>query len=257
MRTLEERNKILELHKEGKNQSEISRITGIPRATVRDIIFNKHMKRGGALSEPFSPKDFSEEQKIAYAYILGQYLGDGHINLTKRNVYRLRIFSDLKYPNIIKEIKSKLEIILPQNKSMSNITIWNDKPSCDTVTIYSKKIKDMFPQHGEGIKADRKIELLEWQESIIKSYPKEFIRGLIHSDGCRFIPKASGKVNYQFTNTSTDIITLYCKTLDMLNIKYRIAKKPINGKAKRQAYDISTSRKESVNILESFVGPKS
>jgi hypothetical protein len=44
MRTLEERRIVKELHAQGKNNSEISRITGISRRTVLDIVLNKFTK---------------------------------------------------------------------------------------------------------------------------------------------------------------------------------------------------------------------
>jgi intein-encoded DNA endonuclease-like protein len=134
----------------------------------------------------------------------------------------------------------------------------NGKESCDSITIYSKKIKDMFPQHGEKEKHSRLIKLEPWQENIVDKYPKDFLRGLIHSDGCRFIPKTTQDQNarYQFTNVSTDIIQLYCSTLEKLNISYSISQKAIKGKMKHHSYNVLTQRKECVQILDTFIGPK-
>lgn len=258
MRTLEERRIVKELHAQGKNNSEISRITGISRRTVSDIVLNKFTKRIEKIGEEFDPSKFTEEQEKAYSYILGQYLGDGHISLMRRNVYRLRIFSDCKYPNIIQEIKDKMSIILPENTPGSNVYMNNGKTSCDSISIYSKKIKNMFPQHGEKEKHSRLIKLELWQQNIVDKYPKDFLRGLIHSDGCRFIPTTTQDQNarYQFTNVSTDIIKIYCATLEKLNISYSISQKAIKGKMKHHSYNIFTQRKECVRILDTFIGPK-
>ncbi len=43
----------------------------------------------------------------------------------------------------------------------------------------------MFPQDGPGKKHERPIALEPWQQEIVDAHPWEFIRGLIHSDGCR------------------------------------------------------------------------
>lgn len=42
-----------------------------------------------------------------------------------------------------------------------------------------------FPQHGPGRKHESQIVLEPWQREIVSRYPAEFVRGLIHSDGCR------------------------------------------------------------------------
>jgi hypothetical protein len=43
----------------------------------------------------------------------------------------------------------------------------------------------LFPQHGPGRKHERPIVLAGWQQSITRRHPKQLIRGLIDSDGCR------------------------------------------------------------------------
>lgn len=51
-----------------------------------------------------------------------------------------------------------------------------------------------FPQHGPGRKHERKIALEDWQQQIVDTYPEEFVRGLIHSDGCRTINRFKTKL---------------------------------------------------------------
>lgn len=78
----------------------------------------------------------------------------------------------------------------------------------------SKSLPVLFPQHDRGKKAKRKIELLPWQKTITDQYPKQFIKGLLHSDGCRYktYPLISTpnteRFMYSFTNTSKDISNL-------------------------------------------------
>ena len=70
-----------------------------------------------------------------------------------------------------------------------------------------------FPQHGPGRTHERPITLEPWQQEIVDRHPGEFVRGLIHSDGCRTINRfrttlPSGRVaeyayaRYFFSNLS-------------------------------------------------------
>ncbi len=43
----------------------------------------------------------------------------------------------------------------------------------------------VFPQHGPGRKHRRPMTLTGWQRALVDEHPQEFLRGLIHSDGCR------------------------------------------------------------------------
>ena len=44
----------------------------------------------------------------------------------------------------VNEIKDKFKTILPNNNPLSNVVMHNGNPSCDHVTVYSKKLLDMF-----------------------------------------------------------------------------------------------------------------
>jgi hypothetical protein len=47
----------------------------------------------------------------SYVYLLGIYLGDGTIAEAPRNVWRLRIFQDLRYGQIISEISAAIQAL--------------------------------------------------------------------------------------------------------------------------------------------------
>ena len=130
------------------------------------------------------------------------------------------------------------------------------RQGCTEVKSYSEHWVCMFPQHGPGKKHERPIVLEEWQEFVLEAHPEEFIRGLIHSDGCRvinWVPRRGGdKQNryeyprYHFTNESEDIRNLFVDTLDALGIEWRY----------NNRNTISIARRDSVAALDAFVGPK-
>ncbi len=77
---------------------------------------------------------------------------------------------------------------------------------------------------------------------------KAFIRGLIHSDGCRIVANDRGvaSVRYHFSNLSEDIKRIYCESLDAVGVRW----------TRPCSQQIAVYRKASVAILDSFVGPK-
>ena len=78
--------------------------------------------------------------------------------------------------------------------------------------------------------------------------PREFLRGLIHSDGCRVLNRVNGKdyPRYFFTQVSDDIRGLFCETCRRLGIHY----------TQNNWKTISIARSGSVSRLDEFVGPK-
>lgn len=187
----------------------------------------------------------------AYAYLLGLYLGDGHIVRNKRGIYVLSIFQDNRYQGLIEEYRDVIRAVKPGARPHLS-----HKPGCTAVQAYSTHWPCLFPQHGPGVKSKRPIVLEAWQREIIELDPRPFIRGLIFSDGCRITnwtvrplvggPKRYEYPRYFFTNHSVDIRGLFCWALDLLDIPWRQA----------NAWNISVARKEGVVALDEFVGPK-
>jgi hypothetical protein len=116
------------------------------------------------------------------------------------------------------------------------------------IGCYSKLWPVLFPQHGPGRKHQRTIELAPWQAEIVERFPRELLRGLIHSDGCRVLNRVNGKdyPRYFFTQVSGDIRRLFCETCDRLGIAYTF----------NRWKEVSVARAGSVAALDSFVGPK-
>jgi hypothetical protein len=123
---------------------------------------------------------------------------------------------------------------------------------CAIVQCYPRQWTCLLPQHEPGKKHERPIVLTGWQRRITHAHPRELVRVLIHSDGCRFANPvlAAGRryvyQRYEFSNRSEDIKRIFCEHLDLLSIPWR--------RAGRQS--ISIARREAVAALDEFVGPK-
>jgi hypothetical protein len=122
----------------------------------------------------------------------------------------------------------------------------------------SPRWPEAFPQHGPGRKHERRIELADWQREIVDAFPHEFVRGLLHSDGCRTVNRfatklPSGRVaeyaypRWFFSNRSADIRGLFCEYCERLGIRW----------TQSNPRNISVSHRDSVALLDSFVGAKS
>ena len=77
---------------------------------------------------------------------------------------------------------------------------------------------------------------------------RSFLRGLVHSDGCRVVANDRGvaSVRYHFSNRSEDIKSLFCASLDYLGIPW----------TRPSQRDIAIYRKAAVAQLDEFIGPK-
>ena len=116
---------------------------------------------------------------------------------------------------------------------------------------------DAFPQYGRGRKHARVIALADWQRAVVDRHPQQFLRGLVHSDGCRTINRfktklPSGRVaeyeypRYFFSNLSADIRALFCEYCERLGVRW----------TQSNHRNISVSHRRSVAILDAFIGPK-
>jgi hypothetical protein len=249
---------VLQLRDEGLGARRIARRTGLPVSTVRDWLAGKLPRRsragGGASCHRCGhPAHRFSELDRAYTYLLGVYLGDGCISASRRGVYRLRINLDLAYPNIVDECEAAIREVAPMNR-VRRLLRWSSyveraDPSYVELSAYSKSWPCLFPQHGRGRKHLRPIRLADWQQALLQRYPKGLLRGLIHSDGSRFINTGRGGwrcPRYVFNNESADIRRIFCDACDVLDLRYTFAPRAVY-----------VSRKSDVARLDQFVGPKS
>ncbi|MFC7261667.1 transcriptional regulator [Streptomyces lutosisoli] len=246
------RKRALALVAQGRSLNSASKETGVSRAAIRSWQTRIEPRGRSGLPCPRCQDIPSPpEDQAAYAYLLGLYLGDGCINAHRRGVYFIRIVLDNAWPGLIDACEAAMRSVRPDN-SVCRVK----KQGCVAVTGSSKHWPCLFPQHGPGMKHNRKIALEPWQQEIVDAHPWEFIRGLIHSDGCRITNWTTRLVageskryeypRYFFTNLSSDIIQLFTDTLDMLGVEW---KQP-------NSRNISIARKASVALMDTHVGPK-
>jgi hypothetical protein len=242
---------VLSLRAQGLGARRISRLTGVKVRTITDWVSGRLPRTAGHAAGCVQcggdGHRFEELDPSAYAYLLGMYLGDGYLAAHHRGVYRLRISLDRRYPGIIDECSGAIGAVLTgarvarQNRSGA----WG---SWVEIGAYSKAWPCLFPQHGPGKKHERPIVLVDWQQRIANAAPDWLLRGLIHSDGCRFIN--SGRdgwrhPRYSFSNYSVDIRRIFCEACDVLGLRWTPAGRTIY-----------VSRKIDVARMDEFIGPK-
>jgi hypothetical protein len=241
---------VLELVRAGWNDCEIARETGIPRRTVLAWRAGRTPDFDRLRTRP-SPKAWScavcggdplSLPQSTYTYLLGLYLGDGYIAAHARGVFRLRIVCANAYPELIERCADAMAEVLPNKVSRV------PKVGCTEVAAYSKHWPCPFPQHGPGRKHERKIDLIPWQQELVDRDPRPLVRGLMHSDGCRVLNWVNGTPypRYHFSNVSADIRGIFGRACDQLGIEWR----PNNP------FSLSVARRDSVALLDGFVGPK-
>lgn len=250
------RKRALTLVTQGRSLNSVSKELGVSRFAIRswqgriEPIGRADRSCPRCQEVPVPP-----EAPAAYAYLLGLYLGDGCINLHRRGVYFMRIALDNAWPGVIDECEAAMRSVRPAN-SVCRVK----KQGCVAVTGSSKHWPCLFPQHGPGKKHERLIALEPWQQAIVDAHPWEFVRGLIHSDGCRITNWTTRMVGgerkryeyprYFFTNVSDDIRRLFTDTLEKLGIEWTHCTR--NG----NPYNISVAKKAHVALLDIHVGPK-
>jgi hypothetical protein len=189
----------------------------------------------------------------SYAYLLGVYLGDGHLVSNGRS-WQLVVSLDRNHRQVVEECRDAMVLTLPSRTPRLRV---HPTDRCVRVASMSKAWRDLIPQHGPGRKHERPIVLARWQREIVDRHTWQFVRGLIHSDGCRTVNRfktrlPSGRIaeyaypRYFFSNLSDDIRGLFCDACDRLGLRW----------TQPNHRNISVSHRASVALLDEFVGPK-
>jgi hypothetical protein len=239
------------LYDSGLRIQDVARAMRLPQRTVHH--WCRGTRRSGRTRRDLTtcPRcTASPLDRERYAYLLGMYLGDGHITQSLRS-HRLWIFCADAWPGVIAEVVHAMGTVLTSS-SVSTVR----RTGCVAVASYSKHWTCLFPQHGPGMKYQRAIVLEPWQEQIVREHSAAFVRGLFHSDGCRTVNRTRAVVNgaekvyeyprWMFSNRSEDIHRLCEAALDRLGIAHR----------RSRADTISVARRDAVALMDRLVGPK-
>ncbi|MEF3115737.1 helix-turn-helix domain-containing protein [Streptomyces chrestomyceticus] len=256
MYDLDTRQRALILLRQGVTNREVAQQLDVPRGTVGWWRHEDRKRRG----EPFervhdcprcAPRPFDRR---AYAYLLGLYLGDGHI-VSKARQHHLSIYCGDAWPGLVDEAEEAMRKVMATSS-----TGRRQKTGCVEVKSYTRHWTCLFPQHGPGRKHERPIVLEPWQQEIVDAYPWELIRGLIHSDGCRVTNWTTQLVGgqskryeyprYFFTNKSEDILKICSDTLTAVGIEWKITRKFDDP------FNISVAKRASVALMDIHIGPK-
>jgi hypothetical protein len=247
MRSQAEVEEVLRLIASGVNDCEIERRTGIPRRTVLDWRHGRTSLDRSRRSTPCSCHCI-EGCQSARTRTCSASTSATAVCLPG-DAWRLRVVLDASYPGVVLECANAMQAILPAKRAY---VMHRRDGNCIEVSMWWKHWPCAFPQHGPGRKHERRIKLEPWQEAILGDNNEPFLRGLIHSDGCRFIARQrKGKsdwawTRYVFSNRSQDIKDLLCASCDALGVRWT-----------RTARDVAVARRGSVARLEEFIGPKS
>jgi hypothetical protein len=157
---------------------------------------------------------------------------------------------DMRYPGIVDRTEWAIREVASRRAGRIRRT------GCFEVYSNWKHWHCLFPQHAPGLKHLRCIELAEWQASIVAAQPAEFVRGLIHSDGCRTTNRVTRSwaqttrsyeyPRYFFSNRSPEIRGLFIDACAQIGVEA----------SHNNRYSVSVARRASVDVLESVVGPK-
>ncbi|WP_338044296.1 terminase gpP N-terminus-related DNA-binding protein [Micromonospora endophytica] len=237
------------LYLAGATVSEVARAVSLPYATVRYWCKDRpEPKQEATALRCFRcrPDIGYPTEPAEYAYLLGLYLGDGHL-VTSARVPVLRIYCSDAWPNLIDLCENAMRAVLAN--SVQRV----QKQGCVGVQSYGTHWPCLLPQHGPGKKHERPIILAGWQWEILTAQAGDFLRGLFHSDGCRVSNRVTvrGKAyvypRYMFVNESADIMGLCQWALDLLGIAWKM----------NRPNSLSVARREAVTALDRHVGPKS
>ena len=153
--SIELRDAVSELLNAGLSDYEISRRTGVGRATVQRWRLRGIPADQLEIPIVIKPESWDQADREAYAYLLGLYLGDGYVGTIGRT-HSLVIACDIRYRQVNEQVVATISRFSPRPPSVLRPKGTNGV----RITSYWKAWPLFFPQHGPGSKIDRKIEEL-------------------------------------------------------------------------------------------------
>jgi hypothetical protein len=241
-----------ELRANGYNIRAVARALSLPYNTVWHWCVDRPERAVvGTAKRCFrcSPEVGYPTDPAAYPYLLGLYLGDGHL-ATAGKAPVLRIACTAAYPRLIDLCEQAMLVVLAAKVQRI------PKRGCVSVESSGVHWPCLLPQHGPGKKHERPIVLADWQRALVAARPGDFARGLFHSDGCRVHnwarrpvagqPKRYDYPRWQFTNVSAEIRGWCCDALDLVGVPWR----------QSNAKTISVSTRAGVARLDELLGLK-
>lgn len=246
---------------DGKSTYDIAKEIGKGQTTVRYWLKKHGLKTNTSIKnkhQEFEEKfidinKFDNNRKKSYSFLLGIFLGDGGIYKIK-NTFRLYYSNQASYTRINKSICDNLAVLFPSK----NIAVYKRSESdCVNISMGASGLDKLFP-YGKGVKHLRKIEFTEEQKEIISLYPKEFIKGMIESDGSRYAPRFKECPTYfiyQFSNCSLDLHDILHFAANLIGLEFTFRKS--SKKTGAPMFLTMFNKKKSVLLMDEFIGPKS
>jgi hypothetical protein len=123
------------LRAQGHSIRRVAREVGVARSTIRAWCTDTSRHVRSRKSKPLEARALLPLGAEAdYAYLLGIYLGDGHVAHMPRS-YVLRLALDARYPEIIEATCAAAGSVMPENR----VGVYLRRPpTAVTVTVYSK-----------------------------------------------------------------------------------------------------------------------
>ena len=192
----------------------------------------------------------------AYAYLLGLYLGDGHITARGLGSHVSGFASVRRCMARPARLGASRRCRGVMRLDPASSAPHAPELAAPMSRACSKHWPCLLPQHGPGRKHERRIELEPWQQEIVTSYPGDFARGLFHSDGCRLInhirrPLKDGDRWYEYPR-----YLFVNRSAGHSPAVRRSAGPARRGLAILEAGRPSSSPARAVARLDEFVGPK-
>jgi hypothetical protein len=156
----------------GRGDTEIERLTGIPRGTISAW---RHGRGSGWHRRLATARaDWWPRKPAVYCYLLGVYLGDGSINLRPSGSASLIVTLDSAYPMITPEVASAMREVMGLAAVSTSL---REGGSCTALQANHPALPFALPQHGVGRKHLRPIRLERWQRDLTSQHPEALVRG--------------------------------------------------------------------------------